>query len=256
MVKTILMAIKIGYRHIDCAQVYNNEAEVGAAIQQSKIPRDQFYITTKLVGTRQTNTEECFAASLKKLGLHYIDQYLIHAPFFANSDQELQQKWADLEAIKESGRVHSIGVSNFLQPHLEAILKTAKIVPAVNQIEYHPYLQHGKLVEFHQSKGIATSAYAPLTAAVFGRPGPLDQYYSNLARKYGVSEADVALRWTVDQGMICITTSSNEDRLKAYLGNLPKWKLTPREVENIKEIGGEKHLRRFWNDKFAEGDRS
>ena len=256
LVKIIVMAIKAGYRHIDCAQVYNNEAEVGAAIKESKVPREEFYITTKLLGTEPTDTEECFAVSLKKLGVHYVDQYLIHAPYFAKSDEELQAKWADLEAIKESGRAHSIGVSNFLQPQLEAILKTAKIIPAVNQIEYHPYLQHGKLTEFHQSKGIATAAYAPLTAAVFAKPGPLDMYYMNLARKYGVSEADVALRWIVDQGMVCITTSSNEDRLKSYLGNIPKWKLTPREVENIKEIGGEKHVRRFWNDKFDKDDRS
>lgn len=236
--------------------MYANETEVGYAIKESKIPREQFYITTKILGTQPTNTEEAFADSLKKLQTDYVDQYLIHAPFFAKTDEELQQKWADLEKIKESGRAKSIGVSNMLQPHLEAILKTAKIVPAINQIEYHPYLQHQGLVEFHNSKGIATSAYAPLTAAVFAKPGPLDMYYMNLAKKYGVSEADVALRWTVDQAIIAITTSSNEERLKSYLANIAKWKLTPREVDNIKEIGGEKHVRRFWKDKFADDDRS
>ncbi len=256
LVETIIMAIKCGYRHIDCAQVYDNEAEVGEAVKKSGVPREGFYITTKILGTKPTNTEESFAESLKKLQTDYVDQYLIHAPFFANSDEELQQKWAELEAIKESGRAKSIGVSNFLQPHLEAILKTAKTIPAVNQIEYHPYLQHKGLLDFHQSHGIATTAYGPLTAAVFARPGPLDMYYMNLAKKYGVSEADVALRWTVDQGIICVTTSSNEDRLRAYLLNIKKWSLTPREVENIKEIGSEKHVRRFWNDKFAPEDRS
>lgn len=256
LVKTILMAINAGYRHIDCAQVYGNETEVGYAIKESKIPREEFYIVTKILGTVKTDTEQAFAESLEKLQVDYVDQYLIHAPFFADSEEELQQKWADFEKIKESGRARSIGVSNMLQKDLEAILKTAKIVPAINQIEYHPYLQHKGLIEFHESKGIATSAYAPLTAAVFSKPGPLDTYYMNLAKKYGVSEADVALRWTIDQAIVCITTSSNEQRLKSYLANIGKWKLTPREVDNIKEIGGEKHVRRFWADKFAADDRS
>ncbi|KFY54789.1 hypothetical protein V497_07447 [Pseudogymnoascus sp. VKM F-4516 (FW-969)] len=256
LVDTILMAIRAGYYHLDGAEFYGNERELGEAIKQSGLPRETFFVTTKIPGTEPTDTEASITASLEKLGLDYVDLYLIHAPFFASSDADLQAKWAEFEAIKESGRARSIGVSNYLQPQLEAVLKTAKVVPAVNQIEYHPYLQHKGLVEFNQEHGIATVAFAPLAALIHGRPGPMDQYYSNLAKKYGVTEAEVALRWVVDQGMVVLTTSSNEDRLKGYLANIGRWKLTPREVNNIKEIGQEKHLRRFWVNRFAADDRS
>ena len=256
LVATILTAIRAGYRHLDGAQFYGNERELGAAIKQSGVPRESLFVATKINGDAPTDTEACFAASLEKLGLDYVDLYLIHAPFFAKTDADLQAKWAELEALQASGRARSIGVSNFLQPHLEAILKTAKVVPAVNQIEYHPYLQHKDLVDFHQAHGIATVAYSPLAAVLHGKPGPMDQYYSNLAAKYAVSEAEVALRWVVDQGMGVLTTSANEDRLRGYLAKIGKWKLTPREVQNIKDIGSEKHLRMYWKKWFAADDRS
>lgn len=256
LVSTILTAIRAGYRHLDGAQVYGNESELGQAIKQSGLPRSDFYITTKIEGTSPCDTEAAFATSLAKLGVDYVDQYLIHAPYFATTDEELQAKWAEMEAIQASGRAKTIGVSNFLQPHLETLLKTARVVPAINQIEYHPYLQHKGLIEFHKAHGIATAAYGPLSAVVFARPGPLDQYYANLANKYGVSEADVALRWVVDQDIVVLTTSSNEERLKGYLANIGQWELREREVENIKEMGAEKHYRRFWNHIFAEDDRS
>jgi diketogulonate reductase-like aldo/keto reductase len=185
----------------------------------------------------------------------YVDQYLIHAPFFAKNDEDLQAKWADMEAIHASGKAKSIGVSNFLQKDLEAILKTAKVIPAINQIEYHPYLQHGNLIEFCHKHGIATSAYGPLTAAVKARPGPLDKTYEELAQKYGVTPGEVALRWIIDQGIVALTTSANEQRLKGYQ-KVTQFKLTPTEVEQIREIGKGKHFRGFWNDKFAPDDRS
>lgn len=160
-----------------------------------------------------------------------------------------------MEAIYATGKAKSIGVSNFLQSDLETILKTAKIVPAINQIEFHPYLQHGSLVEFHKKHGISTSAYAPLTAAVKASPGPLDETYERLATKYGVTKGEIALRWVIDQGIVALTTSASENRLKTYL-NVTKFKLTPEEVQEIKEIGLQKHFRGFWLDKFAADDRS
>ncbi len=182
-----------------------------------------------------------------------MDQYLIHAPFFANSEEDLQKKWADLEAIHASGKAKTIGVSNFQKKDLEAILKTAKIVPAINQIEYHPYLQHGDLVEFQRKHGIATSAYAPLTAVVRAKPGPLDGTYEKLARKYGVTPGEIALRWVIDQGIVALTTSGSEQRLKAYL-KVAQFKLTPKEVEEISEVGKQKNFRGFWKHKFPEND--
>lgn len=234
---------------------YYNEEELGAAIKASKVPREQFYITTKISATEKKNTQEAFDQSLKKLGLDYVDLYLIHGPWFADTPEELQQKWADLEAIKESGKAKSIGVSNFLQEHLETILKTAKIPPAINQIEFHPYLQHGDLLEFHRNHHIAVACYSPLTPITRAKGGPVDGIWADLAKKYGVSEAEIGLRWCMDQGLVVVTTSSNEVRLRGYLNKVPKIKLTPKEVENVAELGNEKHYRAFWTKRFDANDR-
>jgi len=255
LVKTVVMAIKAGYYHLDGAEVYGNEVELGKAIKEAGVPREKLYVTTKISGTKVQNTQEAFELSLKKLGLDYVDQYLIHAPYFAKSDADLQAKWADLEAIHASGKAKSIGVSNFLKPHLETILKTAKVTPAINQIEYHPYLQHGDLVDFHRKHNIATSAYGPLTAVVRAKPGPLDATYEDLAKKYGVTPGEIALRWVIDQGIVALTTSGSEERLKAYQ-KVTQFKLTPKEVQEISEIGQQKHFRGFWKNKFADDDRS
>jgi diketogulonate reductase-like aldo/keto reductase len=226
---------------------------MGAAIKEAGVPREKLYITTKISGTMVQNTQEAFELSLKRLQVDYVDLYLIHAPFFAKSPTDLQQKWADMEAIHASGKAKSIGVSNMLQLDLEAILKTAKTVPAINQIEYHPYLQHGNLIEFHLKNNIAISAYGGLTAVTQAKGGPLDSTYSLLARKYGVTPGEVALRWIIDQGMVVITTSQSEDRLKAYQ-KVAQFKLTPKEVEEISDIGKQKHFRGFWKDRFAPDD--
>lgn len=198
---------------------------------------------------------EAFNNSLAKLKLDYVDLYLIHSPFFAKTPEELQQAWADMEAIKASGRAKSIGVSNYLQDHLETILQTAKIPPAVNQIEYHPYLQHGDLIDFCRSKDIAIESYASLSAITKAPGGPVDPIYKALAKKYGVSDAEIALRWCLDQGIVTITTSGNEQRLHMFLSDLPAFKLTPKDVKDIAEAGQHKHYRGFWTNEFADDDR-
>ncbi|KAK8129745.1 aldo/keto reductase [Apiospora kogelbergensis] len=263
IVKLTVMAIKNGFYHLDGAEgkssiyfIYGNEEQLGAAIKAAGVPREKLYVTTKLNGTKKQDIPEAFATSLRKLGLDYVDLYLVHAPYLADTPAELQEIWRQMEAIKETGKARSIGVSNFLQPDLEAVLETAKIPPAINQIEYHPYLQHGGLVDFHRQRHIAIAAYGPLTAATKAKPGPLDSVYEDLAKKYGVTPADVALRWCIDQGIVAITTSSNEQRLQGYLNKMPSFKLTPKEVERITEVGKEKHFRGFWNDRFAEDDRT
>lgn len=228
---------------------------MGAAIKEAGIPREKLYVTTKISGTQVQDTQEAFELSLKKLQLDYVDLYLIHAPFFATTPEDLQRKWADMEAIHASGKAKSIGVSNMLQPDLEAILKTANIIPAINQIEYHPYLQHGDLVNFHLKNNIAIAAYAGLTPITKAKGGPLDSTYDTLAHKYGVTPGEVALRWIIDQGIVAITTSQSEDRLKAYQ-KVAQFKLTPKEVGEISEIGKQKHFRGFWQNKFQPDDRS
>ena len=160
-----------------------------------------------------------------------------------------------MEAVKASGKAKSIGVSNYLIPHLKATLQTATVPPAMNQIEYHPYLQHGPLLAFHKEHGIAVTAYAPLTAATKAKPGPVDSVIADLAKKYFVSEGEVSLRWCIDQGVVAITTSGKEKRLSDYLRAMT-FSLTPRECKEIAEMGEKKHFRGFWQAKFDENDRS
>lgn len=244
---------------MDGADGYGNEVELGRAIKQAGVPREKLYVVTKASEPAAgRNLSEDLTTSLDKLGLDYVDLYLIHQPFFADGNPALlQQKWAEMEAIRASGRARSIGVSNFLQKHLEVVLETAKVPPAINQIEYHPYLQHeGDLVAFHREKAIAVSAYAPLTAVTKARPGPLDDVYPALAKKYGVTEGEVALRWVLDQGIVAVTTSSNEERLRQYITRLPSIKLTPAEVDLIAGKGKLKHFRGFWEHIYKEDDRS
>lgn len=186
------------------------------------------------------------------------NRYLIHAPFFADdgkNEAKLQEAWATMEKLKESGLTKSIGVSNYMIPHLLATLKTAKIPPSINQIEFHPYLQHGPLLDFHKTHGIATAAYGPLSAATKAKPGPVDDFSAALAKKYAVSEGEIALRWCIDQDIVAITTSSKEQRLSDYL-RCATFKLTPEEVRVVKEKGEEKHYRGFWANKFAAEDRT
>lgn len=157
-----------------------------------------------------------------------------------------------MEAVQAAGLAKSIGVSNFLPEHLSAILKTAKVKPVCNQIEFHPYLQHEKLLEFHKQNGIATTAYSPLTAATRAKGGPVDEYVEGLTKKYAVSENEIYLRWCIDQDIVPITTSSKEQRLSDYLRALT-FKLTPKEVKDINELGQKKHHRSFWTHKVGLG---
>ena len=161
IVDAVKMAIGLGYHHLDGAQSYKNERELGQGIKESGVDRSKLFVTTKIwEPTGQPgNIESTLKESLEKLQLEYVDLYLIHSPFFAKSEQDLQNTWAEMEALQAAGLAKTIGVSNYRPSDLEAVLKTAKVIPAVNQIELHPYLQRVELLEFHKKHGIATTAY-------------------------------------------------------------------------------------------------
>ena len=160
-----------------------------------------------------------------------------------------------MEKVKEAGKAKSIGVSNYLQPHLEATLATANIIPSINQIEYHPYLQHQGLIPYQNKHDIATAAYSPLTPVTKGKPGSCDELLAAMAKKYFVSEGEIALRYCIDQRIVAITTSSKEERLSDYL-RATKFTMTPKEINDLSAAGSQKHVRRFWQNKFEANDKS
>ncbi|CAH0028712.1 unnamed protein product [Clonostachys rhizophaga] len=269
-VDAIKEAIDLGYRHLDGAQCispvspsslcrkptnaveqdYETEPELGLAIEESKVPRAEFFVTMKAVSP--IDVEGALVTSLKKLRMEYVDLYLIHEPFSSGGSEEvLQEAWRGMERCREKGLARSIGVSNFLIPHLESILKVATVKPAVNQIECHPYLQRSELREFMKRQGIIAEAFAPLTPITKASPGPIDAVCGDLARKYSVSNSTILLRWVIDQGIVVITTSGQRKRLLEYLEQLSRFKLSNEEILRISQLGRAKHYRAFFVDGFG-----
>ncbi|HEY8588604.1 MAG TPA: aldo/keto reductase [Naasia sp.] len=201
-------AIGIGYRHIDTAAAYRNERGTGAAIAASGIPRDEFFLTTKLwnANHRRDKALAAIDTSLQLLGLDYVDLYLIHWPL--PMFDEYAEAWKALEEIAASGKAKTIGVSNFLPEHLERVFAESETVPAVNQIELHPQFQQRELVEFCKKHGIEIEAWSPLASGqIVDRPD-----VQAIAEKYGKTPAQVTLRWHLDQGRIIFPKSNNPDR--------------------------------------------
>jgi diketogulonate reductase-like aldo/keto reductase len=184
------------------------------------------------------------------------DRYLIHSPYGAEDLLELQKAWLALESIKKSGKAKSIGVSNHLRQHLEAILEVATIVPAVNQIEFHPYLQRGNnYVPWLKEHGIAVTSYSGLTPLRKGLGGPLDGPLKEIAKKNGVSENAVLIQWQIQQDIVPITTSSKPERIAEYLQGV-ELKFSPEEVEEITRVGLSHHFRASQLAHFDQEDRS
>lgn len=255
LINSIKTAIGIGYHHLDGAEIYKTERELGKAIKESKVDRSKLFVTTKCTN-QSSNVLEHLDQSLEKLGLDYVDLYLLHQPFDAKGDKNvLQHAWSQMEQAVSSGKARSIGVSNYLKEHLEIILETAQARPCINQIEYHPYLQHQDLIAYHRNKDIKVAAYAPQVPVTKAKEGPLTPLIESLAKKYAVNPGEILLRWVIDQNIVAITTSSKEQRMSDMM-RVATFKLTPREIEEISETGAKYHFRGYFTHIFASDDRS
>ncbi len=206
--KTILYALKAGYRLIDTAQIYGNEESVGKALNKSGIPREEVFITTKLWNSEH-GYESAIAAcgrSLKRMGISYIDLYLIHWPVTGLRNET----WKAMETLLDEGKCRAIGVSNYMIRHLEELLDSSSTIPAVNQVEFSPYLYQKDLLEFCCFHGIQLEAYSPLTRGLkLGDPKLI-----SIARKYRKSTAQILIRWILQRGIIAIPRSSKEERIR------------------------------------------
>ena len=208
-------ALEAGYRHIDTAAAYGNEESVGQAIKDSGIPREELFITTKLwgVGTTEDAAKQ-LDESLVKLGLSYVDLYLIHWPnpkaFRPDYVTRNANVWKAMEAGFKAGKARAIGVSNFHPRHLEALINVAEIKPVVNQILVNPSDQQEELVAFNKANDILTEAYSPLgTGKIFSIPE-----LKEIATKYNKSVAQVVLRWSLDKGFLPLPKSVHPERIK------------------------------------------
>ena len=207
--EAVRYALRAGYRHLDTASIYENEGEVGEGIKQSGVLREEIFLTTKLWNDdmRKGRAEAAFEESLKCLGTDYVDLYLLHWPVAG----KFIESWKVLESLYKQKRIRAIGVSNFHKHHMEALLKEAEIVPAVNQIERHPLLSQKELIEYCTHQGIAVEAYSPLGST--GAPILREETVVELARKYDRTPAQIVLKWNIEQGVIVIPKSTHKERI-------------------------------------------
>ena len=209
---TVAQALEAGYRHIDTAQMYGNEAGVGEAIKASGIARDELYVTTKLNNSfhRPDDARREIDASLERLGLAQVDLFLIHWPLPTRYDGDFVQTWRALIEAKEAGKTRSIGVSNFQPAHLDRIVEETGVVPVVNQVEVHPFFANEAVRAANKRHGVLTEAWAPIAQGKVVD----DDTIGEIASLVGRTPAQVALRWHVQRGDIVFPKSMNADRMR------------------------------------------
>lgn len=205
--QAVAWALELGYRHIDTAALYGNEADVGRGVRASGLARDEVFITTKVWNEdlRRRRVREACELSLRKLDLDFVDLYLIHWPV----PGAFVEAWRVLEDLLSEGKARAIGVSNFLKPQLDALLPKARIVPAVNQVEWHPWLQQPTLMESCRDRGIAFQAWSPLMQ---GRVDE-EQTLVRIAQARGKTPAQVAIRWGLQHDVVMIPKSVRRERI-------------------------------------------
>ena len=231
--RVVLQALKTGYRHIDTAQMYGNEKEVGDAVRASGIPREEIFLTSKLNNPfhRPDDARKAFEGTLSDIGVEYIDLFLIHWPLPTRYDGDFISTWKVLEEFQREGRARSIGVSNFQIPHLERLLAETDTIPAINQIEAHPYFPNDAVREFNRKNGIVTQAWAPIAKGRILN----EKSVVGLAQKHQKTPAQVVLRWHIQRGDVVFPKTVKPSRMKENF-NIFDFELSSYEMASLMEL--------------------
>jgi len=225
-VAAVTEAFRIGYRHVDTAAIYGNEREVGMAVRESGLSREEIFVTTKVPSGVLRHTRKAFEESLERLGLEYVDLYLIHYPGAGRA-----AAWDTLVDLQKEGRAKAIGVSNYTVRHLKELMAASKTVPAVNQVEFSPFLYQRELLEFCRSKGIQLEAYSPLARGLKLR----DRTLTAVAAKQRRTAAQVMLRWAVQRECVVIPKSARPERMEEN-ASLFEFSLTEDEMRRLDSL--------------------
>ncbi|KAG2134087.1 NADP-dependent oxidoreductase domain-containing protein [Suillus clintonianus] len=256
--KILECAIANGFTHFDAAQRYKNEAVLGAAIKASGVPRSSLFVSTKFAPLQVGQTAKtALSASLEKLGLEYVDLYLVHAP--SDHVGRLKEVWKVMEECKREGLAKSIGVSNFGVEHLQEILEDAEFLPCVNQLEVHPYMWDclQPVMAFHKEHGIITSSFGGLSPLFRAPGGPLDPLIERIrarleaTRGKPVTSSQVLTKWLQQHDIVVVTTSTKADRMREYVDTGDILELTAEEMEEIESAGAERHQAFFKPTKYS-----
>lgn len=238
-IDAIHWALEAGYRHIDTARIYENEEAVGKALQSASVDRDKVWLTTKIWNDdiEAGRNTEALDESLGRLQADYVDLVLLHWPVAGS-----EQAWNELERAVEAGKVRSIGLSNFMEDNIEKILRAGSIVPAVNQIEYHPYLAQQDAITASDAHDIAVTAWSPLMQGNFLK----EPVFGEIGERYDKTAAQVVLRWCLQNDVIVIPKSTNRGRIREN-GNLFDFELSEEDMQQIdalergKRFGADPH---------------
>lgn len=257
-IAAIKFAVEKGYRLFDTAAKYENEDVVGKGIRNSGLPREELFITTKVwreqLGYKETLT--AFEQSLKLLQLDYIDLYLIHWPANARNYEDWKkansETWRAMEALQQEGKIRSIGLSNFFPEHIDALMQTAKVKPALNQVEFHPGYWQPEVVKYCKQHNIAVEAWSPLARGKVFK----NLLLQSIAQKYNKSISQVCLRWIIEHGVIPIPKSTTNERIEENI-DVFDFKLSPEEVtqiDNLPQMGFSGELPDIWPERLVPGD--